>query len=350
MCRFSPSSRAPRLLETLRFSHERADDHHGGEPMQRFALCLAVGLAATGMLFAQSDSSTEAAKEAESPIAWTAGPAVGSLGEMATVKVPEGFLFADGDGTRIFLKLTQNPSSGRELGMLFAAREQGGPRYFVIFEFDDVGFVKDDERDKLDADGTLASLREGTDEGNEFRKQQGWETLEIVGWEKSPFYDPKTNNLTWATRLRGQSGGESVNWSTRLLGRRGVMNVDLVLDPTDLTVALPEFETTLDSFEYSAGHRYREWSKGDKVAAFGLGALMLGGAGAVAAKLGLLGKFWKLILVAWKWIAIAVIGSFSALRRFFKRSSGRAREGSEESFASPPPPPPPPPVSSEPLT
>ncbi len=315
--------------------------------MRRVASIFVLVMLAIGMSFAQEEPANQSADNGLSSIAWTIGPSVGKLGEMATINVPEGFVFADGDGTRTFLKLSQNQPSGKELGMLLAARDTGGPRYFVIFEFDDVGYVKDDERDELNADGTLATLREGLASGNEYRKQQGWDTLELVGWEKPPFYDVKTNNLTWATRIRGSRGGESVNWSTRLLGRRGVMNVDLVIDPTNLNAALPEFESTLGSFDYTAGHRYREWSKGDKVAAFGLGALMVGGAGAVAAKLGLLGKFWKFILIGWKWIAIVAVGSLGALRRFI--TGLRRRTDSATDNAPPPPLPPPPPVSSEPI-
>ena len=223
--------------------------------------------------------------------------------------------------------------------MLLTAREQGA-RYFVIFEFVEIGYVKEDDKDELDGDALLESLREGTEAGNEFRREHGWGEIEVVGWERAPFYDQRTNNLTWATKVRGKGadGGESINWSTRLLGRRGVMNVDLVLAPEDLTVALGEFETSLGGFEFSPGHRYREWATGDKVAAVGLGALVLGGAGAIAAKTGLLAKFWTLILAAGKWIVIGLGAIGAGLRKLFSGKRGESETGP------PPSPPPPPPI------
>lgn len=297
---------------------------------------LVVMTLAVSAVLAQEVGAAAPAEPQGPKIDWVLGPADGTLGKLAQVKVPEGFVFADGTGTRKFLEMTQNPTSGKELGMLMTSRdgEQAGPRFFVIFEFDEIGYIKDDEKDELDADAILKSLREGTAAGNEYRKEHGWETLEVVGWEKPPFYDPKTNNLTWATRVRSSSGGESVNWSTRLLGRKGVMNVDLVLAPEDLPAALPEFETTLGSFDYVAGNKYSEWKAGDKVAAIGLGALVVGGAGAVAAKLGLLGKFWKLILAGWKFIAVGVIAAAGVLRKFI----GRVFRGNEDVITPPPPP------------
>jgi uncharacterized membrane-anchored protein len=135
-----------------------------------------------------------------------------------------------------------------------------------------------------------------------------------VGWERPPFYDAQTNNLTWAVRLRG-SRGESVNYSVRILGREGYMSADLVLRPDELAASIPAFEKLLAGYTYTQGHRYAEYRKGDKLAAYGLTALVAGGAGAVAMKTGLLAKFWKLIVVA-------ALGLLAAVKRFIKTILG----------------------------
>ena len=49
---------------------------------------------------------------------------------------------------------------------------------------------------------------------------------------------------------------------------------------------------------FKAGSRYAEFGQGDKIAAYGLTALVAGGAGAALAKSGLLSKMWKAI--AWR--------------------------------------------------
>ncbi len=241
------------------------------------------------------------------------GPFVGDLGTMAEIDVPEGFAFAGAKGTQRFLEMNENTTSGNEVGLLFPWREGAGT-WFVCFTFRDTGYIKDDEKNALDADKLLANLREGTQAGNEERKKRGWDPLEIVGWTKPPFYDPTTHDLTWATRLRSPKN-ETVNWSTRLLGRRGTMNVDLVVDPAALDASLPGFQAALKGFRFKAGNRYAEYRAGDRVAEYGLGALVLGGAGAVAAKTGLLAKFWKAIVLG----AAAVAG---AVKRFWAKIAG----------------------------
>lgn len=251
-------------------------------------------------------------------IAWQEGPTVGRLGTLAELDVPEGFAFAEAEGARTFLELTQNIPSGDELGVLVpivGEEDDSSGHWFVIFEFRDVGYVRDDDKDALDAEALLSSIREGTEAANKTRRERGWTTLEILGWEKQPFYDTETNNLTWA--IRAQSEGEAVvNYSTRLLGRRGYMNVDLVLGPEQLPAVQPQFNSLLSGFSYTEGQRYAEFREGDKVAAYGLTALIAGGAGALAVKTGLLQKFWKLIVV----VFVAIAGF---LKKIFRALFGR---------------------------
>jgi uncharacterized membrane-anchored protein len=75
------------------------------------------------------------------------GPAKAIMGSVAEVRVPEGYLFSDSKGTRTLLQAMGNPTNGRELGFLAPTNMD----WFVVFEFDNIGFVKDDDKDKLDA-------------------------------------------------------------------------------------------------------------------------------------------------------------------------------------------------------
>jgi uncharacterized membrane-anchored protein len=167
--------------------------------------------------------------------------------------------------------------------------------------------VKDDEKGQLDANAILSSLKKGNERGNEERRKRGWATLDLLGWSTPPRYDPVTNNLTWAIRASSE-GSEVINHSVRLLGRKGVMDADLVLGPAQISSAVPEFDSLLAGFEFSQGNRYAEWVKGDKVAAYGLTALVAGGVGAAAVKSGALGKLWKLL-------AVGVLAGLAGLKR-----------------------------------
>lgn len=231
-------------------------------------------------------------------IPWVQGPVTGDLIKQAEIKVPEGYLYTGAAGTKSFLEMTQNFPNGREAGMYMPSpsRDKPGQNYFVIFEFADVGYVKDDEKGKINADELLESLKKGTEEANVERRKRGWPMMQVIAWSKSPFYDAKTNNLTWGTLIRDDKGFETINYTTRMLGRQGFMKVDLVCDPDAFPVAMADYEQIMKHFSYTQGNRYAEFKSGDKVAAIGLTALIAGGAGALLVKSGLLAKLWKLII------------------------------------------------------
>ena len=245
---------------------------------------------------------------------WQAGPTTAHLGSIAQIDIPEGFQFVGKPDAGKFMELIENPSDGSELGLMLH-QEDG---WFVVFEFSDDGYVKDDDRD-FDADGILDSIKTGTEAANKIRRERGWGTMSIVGWEQAPFYDPKTNNLTWS--IKGASDdGETINHSTRLLGRRGVMKVQLVASPDQMGTALPDFTQTMSHFSFTPGNKYSEFTRGDKIAEYGLAGLIAGGAGVALVKTGLLQKFWKLIVVG----VIALIG---AVKRLFAGASGKRAAG-----------------------
>ena len=244
-------------------------------------------------------------------IDWVFGPDRGEMKSIASITVPEGYVFASGKDVDTMMELTENPLTGREVG--FVAPES--LEWFAVFEFDESGYVRDDEKDNLDADAMLQAISEGTKAGNEERKRRGWTPLHVEGWETAPRYNEATHNLEWAIRLA--SGDErSINHNTRLLGRHGVMEVALVCSPDQLATVLPEFQTLLADFDYNPGQRYAEFREGDKVAKYGLAALVTGGAAAVAAKTGILAKLGKgfVKLIVFIGIALAAL-----VRKLFGR-------------------------------
>ena len=242
-------------------------------------------------------------------IKWQKGPSVGDLGDAAQVKVPDGYVFAGARDTRSIMEANQNPTTGRELG--FVAPD--GENWFAVFEFDDVGYVKDDEKTSLDANALLDSIKEGTAAGNEERTRRGWATMTILGWETPPRYNELTHNLEWA--VRAESDGEPVvNHNTRLLGRGGVMEVTLVVNPELLAETLPKFKTMLEGFQYKQGNKYAEFRAGDKTAAYGLTGLIVGGGTAVLVKTGAFKWIWKGLVAAG--LAIAAL-----VRKLFSRRS-----------------------------
>src|ERR1051325_1427017 len=206
--------------------------------MQRFIASLfglifivQTAMAAPAPADPQSKPGTAADEDSETrtllkSINWKRGPSEADVGTYAKVKVPEGFIFTAGEGTRKLLEAMGNPTNGDELGFLAPTNMQ----WFVVFEFSSVGFVKDDDKDKLDPQKLLATIKRGTEQGNKMRAKMGSAPMTIIGWEVSPKYNEQTHNLEWAIRAESE-GRPVVNYNTRLLGREGVMEAALVIKP-----------------------------------------------------------------------------------------------------------------------
>lgn len=246
-------------------------------------------------------------------IEWVTGPADTTIGSNATIHVPAGYKLTAQAGSQIWNQITQNPPD-QTLATLMPESEE----WFTAFSFDNVGYVKDDEKTDLDADAIFQSMSEGTEASNQYRTAQGWDAIHMDSWIVEPKYDDATNHLVWAFRLRDGSDGLSANYSMRLLGRNGVMNVLVAAEESQMQEAVDATNNILEGFNYKAGHRYSEFTSGDKVAEYGLTALIAGGGLAAAAKTGLLAKLAKFIKV----IVIGVVALFSGL---WKLITGRGR-------------------------
>lgn len=260
----------------------------------------------------------QGAADSSSPsVQWQAGPTTADLGRIAEIEVPKGYLFADAEDTRTLMEAMQNPTSGKELGFLAPS----SLKWFIVFEFSDIGYVLDDEKDDLDAEAILKSIQAGTERANELRRQKGWATIQVLDWEQPPHYDPDTQNLAWAARAESE-GNPIINYNTRLLGRKGVMRVNLVTDPSQLATTLPVFKGLLQEYDFKPGQRYAEYRAGDKVAKYGLTALITGGAVAVALKTGLLVKLWKVMVKLALPVLVAIGALFKKLFGGKKASTG----------------------------
>ncbi len=246
----------------------------------------------------------------------------GKLGDRAKVSIPRGYRFTGPSGTQKMLELFENIPSKKELGML--TTEGLGP--WVIFEFNDVGYVKDDEKDSLDADALLKQNQEGQEHANEVRRERGLPELEITGWAVPPRYNDQTKNLEWALRVRtkGQDD-ESINFYTKLLGRKGIMEVALLCSPDEMEKLMPDYQEIMARFSYTEGESYAEFRSGDKIAEYGLAALVAGGAAVAAGKLGLFGKLGALFAKMGKAVILVIIAIGAVIKGIWSRITGSGR-------------------------
>ena len=99
-------------------------------------------------------------------VAWTPGPATVDIGgSLAELRLPESLAFAGPADTRRLLEAMGNPTDGSELGLVVPKAD--GQDWFIIFEWRATGYVKDDDKDEIDAHAPLKSILQGTAEANE---------------------------------------------------------------------------------------------------------------------------------------------------------------------------------------
>lgn len=239
----------------------------------------------------------------------------------ATIKVPNGYGYLDKEQANyVLVDLWGNPKDDSVLGMLVKKKYGvlGDHSFAFIVEFQDIGYVEDNDAKKIDYKDLLKDMKEETKEDNRMRKMQGYPTVDLIGWASSPYYDSNKKILHWAKELYFE-GEETntLNYNLRVLGRRGVLSLNAVASIEDLAIVKGDIQSIINNVSFDSGSKYSDFnSKTDNVAAWTVGGLV---AGKVLAKTGL----FAVIAKFGKFIAIAVGGIFITL---WKRIRGRKEE------------------------
>lgn len=230
------------------------------------------------------------------------------------------------DTRKVLEQLWGNPPDDTVLGMIVPTEPTllEDSSWAVVVTYSDEGYVSDEDAAKIDYDEMLASMKDSTQEENAARKEAGYGAVELVGWAVPPRYDGASKKLYWAKELAFEgSQGHTINYDIRVLGRRGYLSLNAVAGMSELPVVQTGMQQLLTMTEFDAGARYADFDEStDKVAAYGVAALIGGGLAAKAglfAKIGLaLAKFWKLLL-----IGIVAIGAL--IKRFFSKKEQQAK-------------------------
>ncbi|HCI0095081.1 TPA: DUF2167 domain-containing protein, partial [Salmonella enterica] len=193
---------------------------------------------------------------------------------------------------------------------------------FISIEYDDSGYVKDDDAKNWDADELMDNLRKGTKEANKDRIAKGIEPIEIIGWIEKPTYDATNHRLIWSAAIQDIGTNEplneqGVNYNTYLLGREGYFSLNLVTDRGSVDHEIPLAKRILSSVKFNAGQRYADFNEStDKIAEYELAALI---GGIAAKKVGLLAMLGIALLKFWKVTAIGVVAVGALARKLLSR-------------------------------
>lgn len=254
------------------------------------------------------------------------GPSTIELRDQAQLELPYGYGFVPQQQAAALMRTMGNLTGDDFIGLVFP--EGDSAPWFVSIQFEDSGYVKDDDAKHWNADELLQSLKDGTEAGNEERAQMGIPALKVTRWVEEPKYEARDHRLVWSAEamLKDIEDPEpTINYNTYALGRDGYISLNLVTSSSTVDADKLSAQELLAAVSYKDGKRYTDFDAStDKVAAYGLAALV---AGVAAKKLGLLAVAGAFILKFAKVFALAgaAIGGslWSRIRGRGKKDSGR---------------------------
>ncbi|SEK16405.1 Uncharacterized membrane-anchored protein [Variovorax sp. OK605] len=261
---------------------------------------------------AEQEAAFKAAKAAQK-----AGPADITLRDQAHLKLPEGYVWVPMPAAAQLMRAMGNRTDDTFLGAVFPADDAD---WMAVVKFVKEGYIKDDDAKDWNADDLLKSLKEGTEAANEERAKRGIPSIEVTGWAQKPEYEAGAHRLVWSAlskRKGGTDDNQGVNYNTYALGRDGYLSLNLITNAKDLDKYKPDAAKLLGALQYDDGKKYADFnSSTDKVAAYGLAALV---AGVAVKKLGLFAIILAFVAKFAKLAIVAVGGALWGVSKLFKK-------------------------------
>jgi uncharacterized membrane-anchored protein len=287
------------------------------------ALVLCIGTTHAGAAPAPASDDTKPGQTVEQFLA-TLKPQHGTIdlpGGIATLNLNDDFYYLTPDDTeRLIVDGWGNPPGHKTLGMIIptatSPMSRGG--WGVLVSYKDDGHISDEDAAKIDYTELLKQMQDEDEDANKERRKQGYAGLQLIGWAEPPRYDDSTHKMYWARELKADNAPENtLNYSIRVLGRGGVLELNAVASMSDLPTIQRELPNILDFTNFTDGNRYADYQPGtDKLAKYGLAALVAGG---IASKAGLFAKLGLLLLAAKKFLVVGLLVVASFFRKLFNR-------------------------------
>lgn len=245
--------------------------------------------------------------------------------KVATLRLGDRYRYLNPAETERLLVAWGNPGGSESQGAIVPAgvdpmAENG---WAVILSYEEEGHIDDSDAQDIDYADLLADMKKDTAAANDERREAEYPAVNLIGWAKAPHYDASSHKLYWAKELDFEGTPVRIlNYDVRLLGRVGVLSMNAVAGMPQLAQIDADMEPLSKTAEFNAGFRYSDFDEStDKVAAYGLGALV---AGTAAAKLGLFAKIGAFLLAFKKFIFIGLFAIGGLMMKLLGRKKDTA--------------------------
>jgi uncharacterized membrane-anchored protein len=248
------------------------------------------------------------------------GPQTIELRDQAEIALPEGYGFVPAQEGAAVMNVLGNQTGENFIGLIFPHSEAA---WFVTMDFEPAGYIKDDDAKEWDADELLESLKEGTKAANEHRKEIGVTPIEVTRWVEKPVYDVTAHRLVWSAEAKEMGVADqdpTINYNTYVLGRQGYISLNLITSASTIEAEKAVAHQLLSAVSFNGGKRYEDFDAStDKVAAYGLAALV---GGVAAKKLGLLAMIGVFLAKFGKLLVVGGIALGAGAMKLLKRNKG----------------------------
>ena len=238
----------------------------------------------------------------------------------ASLDVPDTHYFLGAqDAQAVLEQAWGNPPDDTILGMIFPAGASplDADIWGATISYLDDGYISDEDAAETDYEKMMVSMKKNANDENAWRTENGYDSIEIVGWAEAPTYNAETNKMYWAKELKfGGSETNTLNYDIRVLGRRGALVISFISSIDQLAAIKATAPTVLEMASFKSGSTYAEFDPSiDKKAAYGVAGLV--GGAMIAKKTGLLAA---ILLFGKKFIVFIIAGlaaAFGAVRKMF---------------------------------
>lgn len=267
------------------------------------------------------DSNAEDIKKAIESLTYQTGTIIikdpSTSKDLATISTGNSLQYLNPRDTKTVLEtLWGNPPRDLSLGMIVSQGFQPvgmeDHHYAIEITYSEDGYIDDKDAKDINFDELLQEMKSDTKSNNSERIKQGYEPVELIGWAQAPFYDSESKKLYWAKELKfGDGEMHILNYNIRILGRKGYLNLNIIADMDDLGFVNEQLKTILEAVEFKPEFHYSSYDPSiDKLASYGIGALV---AGKVLSKAG----FFVVLMKFWKVIAASLAALFIGLKKKF---------------------------------
>lgn len=243
------------------------------------------------------------------------------ISDQAMLNVPNGHLFIPREKAVIISEAMGNFHNELLQGIVMpsSSLNQG---WMVYISYENSGYVTDEDQESLDSDYLFQTIKDSTQNDNKIRKEKGLGDLTIEKWLEKPTYDKKHHQLVWSLLAKEndiESGRQFpiVNYKASMLGREGMFSFILVTDESQIENNKRHIKKVLENITYNEGKRYEDFLPGtDKVAGYGLAALVTGVA---AKKMGLFAILGVFLAKAGKFLLLIPVLLANKIKKMFSK-------------------------------